>query len=71
MDNYRRYNTGRRTATAKVKVIADTTVNVTFKPIVYTPVAYADLPSHLTTAQPETNGIYYIEVTGLTAPDVK
>ena len=57
--------------TAKVKVIADTTVNVTFKPIVYTPVAYADLPNHLTTAQPETNGIYYIEVTGLTAPDVK
>lgn len=57
--------------TAKVKVIADTTVNVTFKPIVYTPVAYADLPNHLTTAQPETNGIYYIEITGLTAPDVK
>ncbi|QHX43016.1 leucine-rich repeat domain-containing protein [Treponema vincentii] len=57
--------------TAKVKVIADTTVNVMFKPIVYTPVAYADLPNHLTTAQPETNGIYYIEVTGLTAPDVK
>lgn len=40
-------------------------------PPVYTPVAYADLPNHLTTAQPETNGIYYIEVTGLTAPDVK
>jgi len=57
--------------TAKVKVTANTTVNVTFKPIVYTPVAYADLPNHLTTAQPETNGIYYIEVTGLTAPDVK
>ena len=57
--------------TAKVKVTANTTVNVTFKPIVYTPVAYADLHNHLTTAQPETNGIYYIEVTGLTAPDVK
>ena len=58
-------------ATAKVKVTANTTVNVTFKPIVYTPVAYANLHNHLTTVQPETNGIYYIEVTGLTAPDVK
>ena len=57
--------------TAKVKVTANTTVNVTFKPIVYTPVAYADLHNHLTTAQPETNSIYYIEVTGLTALDVK
>ena len=57
-------------AIAKVKVTANTTVNVTFKPIVYTPVAYADLHNHLTTAQPETNGIYYIEITGLTAPDV-
>ena len=44
-------------AIAKVKVTANTTVNVTFKPIVYTPVAYADLHNHLTTAQPETNGI--------------
>ena len=57
--------------TAKVKITANTTVNVTFKPIVYTPVAYADLHNHLTGTQPETNGIYYIEVTGLTAPDVK
>ena len=57
-------------ATAKVKITENTIVNVTFKPIVYTPVAYADLHNHLTTAQPETNGIYYIEVTGLTAPDV-
>ena len=56
--------------TAKVKVTANTTVNVTFKPIVYTKVAYADLNAYLA-AQPETNGIYYIEVTGLTAPDVK
>ena len=56
--------------TAKVKVTENTTVNVTFTPIVYTSVSYADLPNHLTTAQPETNGIYYIEVTGLTAPDV-
>ena len=58
-------------ATAKVKVTENTIVNVTFKPIVYTSVAYANLHNHLTTAQPETNGIYYIEVTGLTAPDVK
>ena len=57
--------------TAKVKVIADTTVNVTFKPIVYTPVAYADLPNHLTTAQPESGGIYYIEITDLMAIHVK
>lgn len=57
-------------ATAKVKVTANTTVNVTFKPMVYTPVAYANLSTYLD-AQPETNGIYYIEVTGLTAPDVK
>ena len=56
--------------TAKVKVTANTTVNVTFKPIAYTKVAYADLNAYLA-AQPETNGIYYIEVTGLTAPDVK
>ena len=57
--------------TAKVKVTANTTVNVTFKPIVYTPVAYADLHNHLTDTQPESDGIYYIEVTGLTAPDVE
>ena len=57
-------------ATAKVKVTANTTVNVTFKPIVYTPVAYADLNAYLA-AQPESDGIYYIEVTGLTAPDIK
>lgn len=56
--------------TAKVKVIADTTVNVTFKPIVYTQVAYADLNAYLA-AQPASDGIYYIEITGLTAPDVK
>ena len=57
--------------TAKVKVTANTIVNVTFKPIVYTPVAYDNLSDHLTGTQPETNGIYYIEVTGLTTPDVK
>ena len=56
--------------TAKVKITENTTINVTFKPIVYTPVAYADLNAYLA-AQPESGGIYYIEVTGLTAPDVK
>lgn len=55
--------------TAKVKITENTTVNVTFKPV-YTPVAYADLRNHLTTAQPASDGIYYIEVTGLTASDV-
>ena len=57
-------------ATAKVKITENTIVNVTFKPIVYTPVAYADLDAYLA-APPESGGIYYIEVTGLTAPDVK
>ena len=57
--------------TAKVKVIADTTVNVTFKPIVYTPVSYNNLSDHLTKTQPASDGIYYIEVTGLTESDVK
>lgn len=57
--------------TAKVKVIADTTVNVTFTPIVYTSVSYDNLSGHLTKTQPASDGIYYIEVTGLTAPDVK
>ena len=40
-------------------------------PPVYTPVAYTGLRNYLTTAQPASDGIYYIEVTGLTAPDVK
>lgn len=57
--------------TAKVKVTANTTVNVTFTPIVYTPVSYDNLSDHLTGTQPASDGIYYIEVTGLTAPDVK
>ena len=56
--------------TAKVKITENTTVNVTFKPIVYTQVAYADLNAYLA-AQPASDGIYYIEITGLTAPDVK
>ena len=57
-------------ATAKVKITENTIVNVTFKPIVYTPVAYADLDAYLA-APPESDGIDYIEITGLTAPDVK
>ncbi|EEV21608.1 hypothetical protein TREVI0001_1372, partial [Treponema vincentii ATCC 35580] len=57
-------------ATAKVKVTANTTVNVTFKPIVYTPVAYANLNTYLD-AQPESGGIYYIEITDLMAIHVK
>ena len=56
-------------ATAKVKITENTIVNVTFKPIVYTPVAYADLDAYLA-APPESDGIDYIEVTGLTASDV-
>ena len=56
--------------TAKVKVTENTTVNVTFTPIVYTPVSYDNLSDHLTKTQPASDGIYYIEVTGLTAPDV-
>ena len=40
-------------------------------PPVYTPVSYDNLSDHLTKTQPASDGIYYIEVTGLTAPDVK
>lgn len=57
--------------TAKVKITENTIVNVTFTPIVYTPVSYDNLSDHLTKTQPETNGIYYIEVTDLTESDVK
>ena len=57
--------------TAKVKVTENTTVNVTFTPIVYTPVSYDNLSDHLTKTQPASDGIYYIEVTGLTKSDVK
>ena len=56
---------------AKVKVTANTTVNVTFKLIVYTPVSYDNLSDHLTKTQPASDGIYYIEVTDLTESDVK
>ena len=56
--------------TAKVKVTENTTVNVTFTPIVYTSVSYNNLSDHLTKTQPASDGIYYIEVTGLTDSDV-
>jgi len=56
--------------TAKVKVTENTTVNVTFTPIVYTLVSYNNLSDHLTKTQPASDGIYYIEVTGLTDSDV-
>ena len=57
--------------TAKVKVTENTTVKVTFTPIVYTPVSYDNLSDHLTKTQPASDGIYYIEVTDLTESDVK
>ena len=40
-------------------------------PPVYTPVSYNNLSDHLTKTQPASDGIYYIEVTGLTESDVK
>ena len=40
-------------------------------PPVYTPVSYDNLSDHLTKTQPASDGIYYIEVTGLTESDVK
>ena len=57
--------------TAKVKITENTIVNVTFTPIVYTPVSYDNLSDHLTKTQPASDGIYYIEVTDLTESDVK
>ena len=61
--------------TAKVKISADTKVNVSFKTAMYTEVPFgtdgADLDNYLKTAVPDTNGIYYIKVTGLTAADLK
>ena len=61
--------------TAKVKITADTKVNVSFKSSMYAIVPFgangADLDNHLKTAAPHTDGIYYIKVTGLTAADLK
>ena len=62
--------------TAKVKITANTTVNVTFKQKeIYKTVPFgekgAGLDSHLKNTAPHTDGIYYIKVTGLTAADLK
>ena len=56
-------------STAKVKVTAATTVKVTFSP--YKKVTFEKLDDYLKTANAASDGIYYIEVTGLTASDVK
>ena len=54
--------------TAKVKITADTEVEVKFKPL-YEPVAFgvngSGLNNYLKTAAPHTDGIYYIKVTEL------
>ena len=62
--------------TAKVKISADTKVNVSFKKAaMYTEVPFgtdgADLDNYLKNTAPHTDGIYYIKVTGLTAADLK
>ena len=51
-------------STAKVKITAATTVKVTFSP--YKKVAFEKLDEYLKTANAASEGIYYIEVTGLT-----
>ena len=56
-------------STAKVKITAATTVKVTFSP--YKKVTFEKLDEYLKTANAASDGIYYIEVTGLTASDVK
>ena len=56
-------------STAKVKITAATTVKVTFSP--YKKVAFTDLDTYLKTQHASSDGIYYIEVTDLTASDVK
>ena len=56
-------------STAKVKITAATTVKVTFSP--YKKVAFEKLDEYLKTANAASDGIYYIEVTDLTASDVK
>ena len=61
--------------TAKVKISANTKVNVSFILSMYAIVPFgtngADLDNHLKTAAPHTDGIYYIKVTGLKAADLK
>ena len=56
-------------STAKVKVTAATMVKVTFSS--YKKVAFEKLDEYLKTANAASDDIYYIEVTGLTASDVK
>ena len=56
-------------STAKVKVTAATTVKVTFSP--YKKVTFEKLDDYLKTANAASDGIYYIEVTDLAAPNVK
>ena len=60
--------------TAKVKIAADTEVNVSFIQAIYAIVPFGEnginLRNHLRTATPHTDGIYYIKVTGLKAEDL-
>ena len=56
-------------STAKVKITAATTVKVTFSP--YKKVTFEKLDDYLKTANAASDGIYYIEVTDLAAPNVK
>ena len=56
--------------TAKVKISADTKVNVSFKTIVYTSVSFTNLNAYLNGTASSAD-INYIKVTGLTAADLK
>ena len=56
-------------STAKVKITAATTVKVTFSP--YKKVTFEKLDEYLKTANAVSDGIYYIEVTGLAAEGLK
>ena len=62
-----------RSLTAKVKVTAAATVTVSFTRYVKVPFGTngEKLDNYLKTATPASDGIYYIEVTGLTAADLK
>ena len=61
--------------TAKVKISANTKVNVSFISSIYAIVPFgtdgAGLDNHLKNTAPHTDGIYYIKVTGLTKVDLK
>ena len=56
--------------TAKVKITANTKVNVSFKEMVYASVSFADLDTYLKDTASSAD-INYIKVTGLTAADLK